>query len=100
MRSLKECYEIAKQYHMYWNNNSSEYYMCIAAVLAAKDGALSDAEAALIEQDAMSLVKALDQFAISIRYALRDVHKETLADHDRVKAYWDMYIDNMENQDG
>lgn len=99
-RSLKECYEIAKQYHMYWNNNSSEYYMCVAAIIAAQDGALSKAEAVLIEEDAMSLIRALDPSSYTLRHALRDVREETFANHDRVKAYWDNYIDKMENQDG
>ena len=76
MRSLKECYEIAKHYHMYWNPYMSEYYMCVAAHDAAEDGALTISEVDLIEQDAMSLVNALDQYSASLRYALRDVRKE------------------------
>lgn len=96
MRSLKECYEIAKQYHMYWNHNKREYYMCVAALSAAIDGALSKAEVALIKRDAMSLVNVLDQYSASLRYALRDVRKESFADHDRVKAYWDNYLNSLE----
>lgn len=95
MRSLKECYEIAKKYHAYWTGDSDNTrYMCIAAEYAFNDKALTKTELSAIKKDAMSLVDAHDPSAMFLIRALGDIP------HEEVKAYWNKYIDNMENQDG
>lgn len=95
MRSLKECYEIAKKYHVYW----AEYrigssFMCIAADDAFADAALTEPELHAVKKDAMSLVYSLDPSAMFLIQALGNVS------YREVKAFWDKYIDNLENQDG
>lgn len=93
MRSLKECYEIAKKYHEYWTHKKRDArFMCIAAQVAHYCGELTREEYRAVESDAMSLVKSRNKSTDSLRVALGNpTHKE-------VKAYWDGYIDNMENQ--
>ena len=95
MRSLKECYEIAKQHHVYWaGEEGHSRYMCHAADAALGCGELTQEEHFALTEDAMSLVMSLDKREISLRAALGEISDE------EVKAYWDKYIDGMENQDG
>jgi len=95
MRSLKECYEIAKKYHTYWTGDPDDpRFMCLAAETAFNDAALTKSEVRAVIKDTMSLIDALDPSAMFLLQALGDVSDE------EVKAYWDRYIDNMENQDG
>lgn len=95
MRSLKECYEIAKRHHSYWTGNPYDSkFMCLAASKACDFNDLTLEEYSSVTKDAMSLVKSLDDGEYSLRGALGNPSDE------EVKAYWDKYIDNMENQDG
>lgn len=95
MRSLKECYEIVKKYHSYWTEHwNHSRYMCFAAENAFEDGALTETELRAVRKDAMSLVDANDPSSVFLIQALGHVPDE------EVKAYWDKYIDKMENQDG
>lgn len=95
MRSLKECYEIAKKYHVYWSGDWNHCkYMCWAAENAYRRCRLTSEEFIRLKRDATSLVEAHDPSAMFLIQALGDVSDE------EVKAYWDDYIDNLENQDG
>lgn len=96
MRSLKECYEIAKRFHYYWVGGNNTQYMCIAAKMAQLHGKLTEEESDAVQEDAMSLVHALDSNAGSLAFALRGGNTV----HENVKVFWEMYIDNLENQDG
>lgn len=95
MRSLKECYEIAKEFHYYWAGGNNTQYMCLAAWVAQQYGMLTVEEYDAVREDAMSLVCALDHSASSLAFALCG---ENVV-HEKVKAFWDKYIDNLENQD-
>lgn len=65
MRNLKECYEIAKKYHIYWAGyRVSSIVMCSAADEAFADGALTESELDAVKKDAMSLVYSLDPSAM------------------------------------
>jgi len=95
MRSLKECYEIAKQHHKYWSGKGEHtHYMCHAATDALICGELTQEEHFALTEDAMSLVESLDKSEISLKGALGNTS------HEEVKAFWDNYINNMKNQDG
>lgn len=95
MRSLKECYEIAKKYHIYWAGKPGyTRFMCLAAAKACECGDLSQEEYSSVTKDAMSLVESLDKRDYSLKGALGNPPSG------EVKAYWDRYINNMENQDG
>lgn len=95
MRSLKECYEIAKKHHVYWAGESGHSkYMCLAANQAYYLEELTFEEFNMLRGDAMTLVVAHDPSAMFLIQALGYVSDE------EVKAYWDKYIDSMENQDG
>ena len=95
MRTLKECYEIAKKYHTYWTELSGHTeFMCLAASKAFDYCELTLWEYKAVSKDAMSLVKSLNKKAFSLKAAMGDPTDI------EVKAYWDKYIDNMENQDG
>lgn len=95
MRSLKECYEITKKFHFYWVGGNHSEYMCHAAKDAHHYGLLTEAESKAVQENAQSLVQSINSRASSLAYALYgdDVSQE------EVKAYWDNYIDNLENQD-
>lgn len=95
MRSLKECYEIAKKHHVFWaGEDGHSHYMCYAADAALGCDELTEEEHFALTEDAMSLVRSLDKREISLRAALGEISDE------EVKAYWDRYINSMENQDG
>lgn len=95
MRSLKECYEIAKRFHYYWVGGNNTQYMCIAAMEAQQRGRLTEEERDAVQEDAMSLVHAINLSANSLAFALCG----QFVVHEKVKAFWEMYIDNLENQD-
>lgn len=95
MRSLKECYEITKKYHAYWTGNpKDERFMCLAACEACRYRDLTYEEFVMLRNDIKSLLCAINPFAISLITALDDPTDV------EVKAYWDKYIDNLENHDG
>lgn len=100
MRSLKECYEIAKKYHVYWAGNSGYYrYMCLAADLAYSRNELTHEEYTAIVDDAMSLVMSHSPDYSSLIEALGSAYGKEFT-NEEVKVFWDKYLDNMENQDG
>ena len=95
MRSLKECYEIAKQHHYYWVGGNTTEFMCFAVRDALGEGKLTTEEALIITADVESLVHSIDPAFSSLMGALRRVYAN-ISDTD-VKNYWDKYIDNLEN---
>ena len=100
MRSLRECYEIAKKYHSYWPGKyRNTKYMCLAADIAYDRKELTSAEYTALTDDAMSLVESFNTDYSSLKEALSCVYRNDFTDQE-VKAYWDNYIDSMENQDG
>lgn len=99
MKSLKECYEIAKKYHTYWTGIPGDRrHMCIAAEDAFNDGALTHSELLAVKGDAMTLVNVHDPSLATLKSALSCAYDIEFTD-DEVKAFWDEYIDNLENQD-
>lgn len=92
MRSLKECYEIAKKHHDYWTDGHGHTeFMCLAATNARECGELTLEEHYTLTDDAMALVKSFGKFNFSLKAALGEP-----ADAE-VKDYWDKYIDKLKS---
>lgn len=90
MRSLKESYEIAKNYHLYWaGNDRYTRFMCLAAAKARDCGDLTEEEYRAVSNDAMTLVKSIDENESSLWRALGKPPVIV------VKAYWDEYINHL-----
>ena len=100
MRSLKECYGIAKKYHAYWTGDSNDTrFMCYAMERAYNEDQITLAESIKTSDDIMSIVEAHDTCSSTLIEALGCAYGKDFTDKE-VKAYWDKYIDTMENQDG
>lgn len=95
MRSLKECYEIAKQHHYYWVGGNTAEFMCLALRDALSKGKLTTEEALITTTDVESLVHSIGPAFSTLMGALRRVYAN-ISDTD-VKNFWDKYIDNLEN---
>lgn len=92
MRSLKECYEIAKRHHDYWTDGCGySEFMCFAAASARDSGELTQEECSAVVDDAMALVKSFGKHNFSLKAALDE---PTDAE---VKDYWDKYIDKLKS---
>lgn len=99
MRSLKECYEIAKKHHTYWTGDfRHREFMCLAATAACNCGELTLLEHTALTEDAMTLVKSFKKSNFSLMAALSSVHGKDFTDTD-VKDFWDNYIDNLGSKD-
>lgn len=94
MRSLKECYEVAKRFHHYWVGGNHSQFMCHAAIDAHQHGMLTEAESVAVREDAHFLVQSINSNTNSLAYALYGIN----VSHEGVKAFWDKYIDSLENQ--